>query len=506
MNLSEGNKLNTSESPYNPYLSKSQFVRGLQCHKSLWLHKYQPELRDEISAEQEAVFQSGTNVGILAQQLFPGGAEVPYEGLTHAEQIERTLAEIDKGTSTIYEATFSHDDIFVKVDILHRGESGWELYEVKSSTEVKDVYLNDIAVQYYVASGSGLTISRAALIHIDNKYVKTGEIEIDRLFAIQDKTAGIVGMQGLVTAELARMREMLRAEAPSIDIGPHCSKPYPCDFQGQCWAHIPENSIFDLGGNGVNKFAQYRKGIIRLEDVPLDILPRGQRIQAKAFQTGLNHIDVDAAREFLASLWYPLCFLDFETTYMTPVPLFDGTRPYQQVPFQYSLHTLTNEGAALKHCEFLAQPGEDPQLAFIDSLLAALPDNACILAYNQKFEIGRMKEIAESFPEHQERIAVLIDNFRDLMKPFESRTIYFPEMGGSYSIKAVLPALVPELGYKGLEVSNGAMAAEAYLRMLQMDDPDEISRTRTALLEYCKLDTLAMVRILEKMREMVKLK
>lgn len=485
-----------------PRLSKSQFIRGMQCHKSLYLHKYHPELRDKLSASQEAVFQSGTDVGILAQSLFPGGVEVPYEGLTPAEQIERTRIEIEKGTTTIYEATFSHDGIFVKVDILRRGETGWELYEVKSSTEAKEVYRNDIAVQYYVLTSTGIQVSRAALVHIDKRYVRNGSIEVDKLFVINDLTPTVVEKQGVVIAELAQIREMLKNGLPSIDIGPHCSTPYDCDFKGHCWAHVPKNSVFSLGGKGVDKFALYRKGIIRLEDVPLDILNRRQQIEAKAFQEQNNHIAADKVQAFLATLWYPLCFLDFETTYMTPVPMFDGTRPYQQVPFQYSLHCLDREGAEVQHYEFLAEPGNDPRTAFLENLLRASPEGACILAYNSTFEVQRLEELAENFPDHRDRIAAIIRNVRDLMKPFRSRHIYFPGMHGSHSIKSVLPALVPELSYKDMEVNNGAVAAESYLKMLQTKDPAEVARIRFALLEYCKLDTLAMFRILEKMREM----
>jgi len=491
--------MSTRESAYDSFLSKSQFVRGLQCHKSLWLHKYCPELRDEASTEQ-VLLQSGTDVGILARRLFPGGVEVPYDGLSFEEQVRMTANLLEKGISTIYEATFRFDDVFVKVDILHKGPKGWELYEVKSSTGAKDVYLNEIAVQYHVASGAGIPISRTSLVHIDNKYVRSGEIEINRLFAVKEVTETITGMQGMVVAEISRMREMLREDVPSTDIGPHCTKPYECDFHGHCWAHIPKNSVFDLGGNGVNKFALYGKGVIRLEDVPLDILSRRQRIQAESYQRQRNHIDINSVKSFLDSLWYPLCFLDFETTYMTPVPLLDGTKPYQQVPFQYSLHVLDHEGSDLRHLEFLAEPTDDPRKSFVAGLLAAVPENACVLTYNQLFENSRMKELAAAFPEYAERLNRIIGTVRDLMTPFRSRHIYYPEMGGSYSIKVVLPALVPDLGYDGLEVSNGAMAAEAYLRMRQSDDPGEIARLRSALLEYCKLDTLAMVRILDELR------
>jgi hypothetical protein len=261
--------------------------------------------------------------------------------------------------------------------------------------------------------------------------------------------------------------------------------------------------VFDFRGHGrPNAFELYRQGIVKMEDVPRDLLGWRQKLQLDGLLHKKNHVDVDAVQEFLDSLWFPLAFLDFETTCMTPVPLFDGTRPYQLVPFQYSLHIIERDGGKLEHQEFLAQPGEDPQTALAASLLAAIPDNACILTYNQKFEIARMNELAKRFPEHAERIAVIIGNVRDLMKPFESKHIYYPEMRGSYSIKAVLPALFPEMCYEDLEVNNGAMAAESYLRMIRLDNSAEVERIQKALLEYCCLDTLAMVKILERIQEL----
>lgn len=484
-------------------LSKSQFIRGLQCHKSLWLHKNSPELRDVIPPEQQAVFQSGTDVGILAQELFPGGVEIPYDGLSLSEQLDFTRQEIANGTQTIYEATFCYDDILVKVDILHHGQSGWELYEVKSSTDAKDVYLNDIAIQQYVLNGATISLAKAALVHINREYVRRGPIDVSGLFTIHDVTCRSTELQAMVLSELPRMRDALQEDNPAIDIGPHCASPYPCDFHGHCWQHIPINSIFSLSGNGIDKFKYYRLGKIKIEDLPLDILPRGQRIQAEGYLQQKNVINQAAVRAFLDSLWYPLCFLDFETTYMTPVPLFEGTRPYQQVPFQYSLHILSQFGVAPQHYEFLANSGENPMEALLKSLLAVIPENSCILTYNKVFEIGRLNELAMLFPVHKSRIDALINNVRDLMEPFRSKHVYFWQMNGSHSIKAVLPALVPELSYKDLEIQNGAVAAESYLQTLQLQDQAEIDRIRTALLKYCGLDTLAMVKILEKLHALV---
>lgn len=488
----------------SPYLSKSLYVKGLQCHKALWLQKYMPELKDEVSDSQQASFDSGTDVGILAQELFPGGVEVPYSGLTPSEQIARTKELIAGGTTTIYEATFSFDNIFVKVDILHKGKEGWELYEVKASTGLKDVYLNDIALQYYVLAGCQISLSKAALVHINNQYIRQGCIEVNKLFTILDVMCEVEALQDQVLANIADIRAMLQGDTPQIDIGPHCSAPYECSFGGHCWQHIPENSVFDFRDHGrPDSFALYRQGIIKMADVPVELLKWRQKLQLDGLLHQKNHVEVSAVREFLDSLWYPLCFMDFETTYMTPVPLFDGTHPYQQVPFQFSLHILEKPGAELQHHEFLAPSGANPQISFLQSLLAAVPKGACILAWNQVFEKSRLHELAETFPDYRQEVDALTENIRDLMSPFRSKYIYHWQFDGSYSIKAVLPALVPELSYKELAVNNGELAASTWLGLQQECDETRIAELRQQLLEYCHLDTLAMVKILEKMQEIV---
>ena len=211
----------------NTYLSKSLFIKGLQCHKYLYLEKYHSDLKDEISDQQEALFQSGTEIGLYAQKLFPNGVEIPYDGLSHSEQLKKTSDEIKKGTTTIYEATFSYDNIFVKVDILHKGKEGWEIYEVKASTEVKDVHKDDIAVQYYVLKGCGLPVSKVFLVYINNQYVRHGDIEVSKLFTVKDLTETVIEKQDYVKENIKKMREMLlMSDIPDLDIGEHCSAPY----------------------------------------------------------------------------------------------------------------------------------------------------------------------------------------------------------------------------------------------------------------------------------------
>jgi hypothetical protein len=483
------------------YLSKSLFIRGLQCHKSLYLHKYNPELKDELSEEQEAKFQTGINVGIYAQKLFPDGVEIIWEDASLSNQIKQTKAEIQRGTKVIYEAAFSYDNVFVKVDILRKTEIGWEIYEVKGSTALKDVYHDDIAIQYYVLKGSGLPVSKAFLVHINNQYVRKGEIEVDKLFTIQDLSNDVIEKQKSIKDEIYKMREMLKSQEPNIDIGGHCTDPYDCDFFGYCWKHIPENSVFSLKCAGPNKFDLYRQGVIHLEDIPIGILPQSQRIQLEGALYKKNITNKKAVKKFLDTLWFPICFLDFETTFMVPIPMFEETRPYQQVPFQYSLHYLENEDAELQHFEYLAPANGDPRKELVEKLLNKIPKNACVLVYNKTFEIGVLNDLAKWFPEYSEQIKRIIRNIRDLMIPFRRKDIYRWEMGGSYSIKYVLPALVPEMNYKEMEISDGGMASSAWLNMLALENLEETEKTRKALLDYCKMDTLAMVSILDKLYE-----
>lgn len=483
------------------HLSKSLFLRGHQCHKSLWLHKHQPELKDPVDPGLQARFDSGHAVGALAHQLLSGGVEVPYEGLTHAEQLAMTMKLLAEGRETIYEATFQHDGIFVKVDILHHGAAGWELLEVKESTEVKEVHRTDAAVQLYVLAGAGLDVAKVAIVHIDTTYVRQGDLEVQKLFTIADITDAAREMQPNIPAEIADMRAMLAGGVPAIDIGPQCSDPYACDFHGHCWQHIPEDSVFDLRERGVDTFALYGEGIVRQADIPLERLNGKQRQQVEATLRQVDTLDKAEVQRFLAGLWHPRCYLDFETV-NPAIPLFDGLRPYQQMPFQYSLRVQSSAGESLVHHELLAQPGVDPRRELAERLLGEIPEGACVVAWNQAFEKRVLGELAKSFPDLAPRIGKLLESFRDPMALFRDRSVYLWRQKGSYSIKAVLPVLVPELSYEGMEIAGGDMAMGAYYRMCDAEDAEELERVRRALLEYCALDTQGLVRIVERLREL----
>jgi Domain of unknown function(DUF2779) len=483
-------------------LSKSLLLKGLQCPKALWLAKNPPAFEFPPRPALEARFAAGTEVGVLAQQLFPGGIEVPFTGLSVAEQVARTRTLIAEGVSVIYEASFAFDGIFVKVDILVRDGEAWQIHEVKMATAVKEVNLNDVAIQYYVLTNCGLPLSRAFLVHIDNSYLRRGPIDVQRLFASEEVTEAALSRQPQLPEVVTALRETLKGDEPGIDIGPWCHAPYECDFIPHCWRHIPENSVFDLRGNGVKKFDLYRRGIVRFEDIPLAELNPAQRQQVEATLKQKNVVDPGGVRAFLDTLWYPLCHLDFET-FNSPVPLFDDTRPYQQVPFQFSVHRQSEQGAAPEHFAYLAPPGIEPRRELIEALLPAIPADTCVLTYNQAFEKGVLRQLAELFPDLAPAIEARLKNVRDLMVPFRRRDVYRWQMRGSYSIKEVLPAMVPELSYAGLEIADGMAAMQAYHDMCALGEGEELERLRAALLEYCRLDTLAMVKILGKLDELI---
>jgi len=479
------------------FLSKSQFTRGLQCHRSLWLLKNRPELRLEPDAGLKARFDIGTEVGILAQQLFPGGVALEYSnGISR--NITRTRELIASGTQVIYEATFRHDNVLAMVDILRKGTDGWELYEVKSSTETKDIFINDTAIQYYVVAGAGIRISRVFLVHLDNRYTRMGELELQALFAADDVTDLTLSRQAEIPQHLEAMRQALAGGEPAIDIGTYCTEPYECDFKPYCWQHIPECSIFDIANLRNNrKFALYYGGTLQMQDIPPDFtLSDNMQIQVEAELSGKEFINIRKIREFLATITEPAGFLDFET-FMEAVPSFDYQRPYQQIPFQYSLHIHAD--SRLSHHEFLGDPGRDPRPAFIAKLLADTRPCRTILVYNQAFEITRLQEVARDFPEFAAGIEAIIARIIDLMVPFRNRDYYVRAMCGSHSIKNVLPALVPELSYDNLAIGDGEMAMLSYTALAKMSDGAEKEKIRQDLLAYCRLDTLGMVRIWQKL-------
>lgn len=522
-NLSQSNQAHTTKDTTNPtkpasqmpttkphslHLSKSQYLRGVQCHKRLWLYKYKRELLDEPTPSQLARFQAGNEVGELALELFKCKDKIDFDEGDFSAKIERTKALMKSGANSIAEATFSYNGVLVMVDILQITQDGLIINEVKSSTGLKPVYIDDLAVQYFVLSGAGYKVIGANLVHIDSSYTRKGALEVDRLFKQVDCLQAVIEKQSEVEQNLRAFEKILEdsANPPQIDIDSHCDNPYSCDFKGVCWSGVPdENSVFEISRlDSRTKFALYHSGIARFSDIKdFSAFSASQILQIKCALDNAVHIDKSAIKAFLATIRYPVYHLDFET-FMEAVPSYDSQCPYMQVPFQYSLHI--DYGDRFEHREFLADTQGDPRVALVESLVRDIPRGAFILAYNASFEKGVMKRLALTFPQYAEILEHFCENTADLMTPFAQKAYYHPAMRGSYSIKAVLPALMPEMeqAYKDLElVHNGGEAMEAFPALKAMDRANRWAYRR-ALLEYCKLDTLAMVKVLGKLREVAK--
>lgn len=483
-------------------LSKSQYIRGLQCHKSLWLFKNRPELREEPNRAQESLFNTGYSVGEAAKELFPGGVEIEFDAENFKGMLDKTKELIDNGTEVIYEASFSIDGIFVMIDLLVKRGDVWDMYEVKASTEVKQYQLNDASIQWHVVS-QVIPLDKAYIVHIDKTYERQGNIEVDELLNIEDVTEILLGMQEQIEPNLEEMKEVLDGDMPDVVIGGHCSDPFRCDFKHHCWKHIPSPSVFNLYWmNWSNKFEMYYKGIVSYDDIPKDQkLSFTQELQVSTARTKEPYINPDVIRSFVQEVEYPINFFDFET-FFEAIPRFDHQRPYQQIPFQYSLHILHEDGT-LEHREFLGAEHIDPRDELITKMLLDITEKGSIIAYNHSFEKRVIRELATYDTHRSKELLALNERFLDLIVPFRNGGYYHPNFNGSFSIKSVLPAIfpdAPELDYKKLgSVQNGGDAMDTFANLHLLKDPSKRDMIREDLLAYCHLDTLAMVRLWEKL-------
>lgn len=491
-------------------LSKSSYIRGKQCLKSLWLEAKRPETLTELNTSRTHTLNTGRSVGELARQLFPCGFLLPYEGTNLSEKVALTRAKLAEGIATIYEATFEFCGVIVMVDILHKGQNGWELYEVKSSTSLDNVHLDDISLQYFVVSGSGLRVSRSAIIQLNKHYIlgSTARLDLNELFAIKVVDREVAEQQDVVREMVEAMHESLQQSyEPDVEIGRHCFKPYGCAAFDYCWRqqrNIPDFSIFDVFNVGRKSLALYERGVIDIDQIPGDFELSGrQRLIVKAHKDNRAIINHEAIASFVGSLEYPISHLDFET-FQPAVPEIPGTSPYQQIVFQYSLHIESTDDELI-HKEFLAEEFGDPRIGIITRLVADVPKTGTVLAYNKAFEQARLRELARDFPAHASELMSIHDRIKDLAVPFSKKYYYHPDLRGKHSIKVVLPHLVPEMSeaYKSLDlVQNGADAMNLYPALRDMN-LESRQKYRRALLKYCKQDTLAMVKVLGKLKKLI---
>ena len=486
-----------------PLLSKSRLLAGLQCHKRLYLECYEHALATPPNRAQQALFEAGTAVGVLARGLYPGGVLVAEEQLHHDRDVERTRSLLDRAdVPAIFEAAFTADGVRVRVDILARGaENRWRLIEVKSSASAKAQHINDAAIQLATVERAGLAVERVEIAHIDRDYVYAGgPHDPEGLFALADVTGSARARLAAVPEELAAMRAALAGDAqPAIEIGPHCKKPYRCQFFDFCRAGGPEWSIEQLPSiRGTRVQALRAAGIESIHDLPdgEGLSDLQQRVR-EVVRSGRPHVGAGLAAE-LDRIAVPAHFIDFET--ISPaLPVYAGTKPFEVLPFQWSDHVLDGDGS-VTHVEFLADGGEDPRRGFSQSLVEQLAGAATIVVYSGNEE-QRLRALAGELPELRGGLeAVLAVPRVDLHRVVRSH-YYHRDFRGSFSLKSVLPALVPALGYDDLAVSEGTSASLAFVEAIDADTPPQRrAQLRADLLAYCQRDTEALVRVVEALR------
>lgn len=480
-----------------PRLSKSKFLAGLQCHKRVYLEVHDSHLASPPDPSTQAMLDMGTEIGERARHRFPGGVLIGESYRQREAALAHTAAVLaDPTVSAVFEGAFQYDGVVVRVDVLERVDRadgvppGWRLIEVKSSSRVKDIHLSDLAIQRYVLQGAGLDVTAACLMHVNTQYLYSGgELDLDALFAVQDVTE-LVAARGLdVPARLAELQRVVsEAEPPAVEPDHHCHSPYECPFWAHCTKEKSARWIYHLPGSLKIVPELTKQGVTTIDDIPAGV--RLSEIQRRV-KDNVEWVSPKLKRA-LEAVEYPVHHLDFETI-MPGIPCYPDTRPYEPVPVQWSNH-IEDEPGRWRHQDYLHVEASDPREVLTEALLTSLGSAGSICVYSP-YEQSILERLAERYPSMRAELNRVIRRLWDLL-PVIRDHYYHPAFGGSYSIKTVLPAVVPSLGYGDLDIQEGGSAAQEYYRMV-FKETDWVKRetTRHALLEYCKRDTLAMMEL-----------
>jgi len=481
-------------------LSKSRFTSGLQCHKKLWWEVHEPnaiELQPDKVLQD--LFDQGRQVGEAARARYPGGVLIDLPHNAGAERVAATQAALDAGAPAVFEATFIADNTFVAIDVLEQQGDGYHLTEVKSSTSQKDDHISDVAIQARVAAACGVNITAAAVLHLNKQFRNpdTGD-----LFARTDVTAAVAAFLPQVPDEIARQREMLAGPLPDVPVGLHCFEPRECPFMNRCWPDTPDH-IRHLAGVGPKKTAGYlARGITSIGELPAkEKLNFTQKRQLKAMAEQRIIVEPTLRRDLEPLEAARLGFLDFETI-ARAIPVWPGMAPWQQAAAQFSYHERQPDGS-YTHAAFLAEGPEDARPPLAAAMVHATANALRVVMYTP-FEKTRIRELQVAVPELAAELAALEAKLIDL-HPVVKNCVYHPDFRGSFSLKYILTPLVPELTYNDLVIVDGRVASVEIARLLFVADKiprQERDRVRQDLLNYCERDTWAMVKLVERLREL----
>lgn len=479
-------------------LSKSRIMRGLQCEKNLWLHLNKPALEPKTDAATQLQFDEGNEVGELSRKLSGKGVLIDVPFYEYQKAHDATQLAIKNGEKLIFEGAFLHKDLFARADILIKRKNGWHLIEVKKSTSVKEYHIPDASIQTYIIEASGLKLKSASIRFINNEVIYP---DIDDLFVTEDITDLVrIFMNKALKKQLSELRQSLDTKnEPKTKIGEHCGDPFECTFKDYCWKAVPKKSVFDLPTlNSEKKWNLFNAGKKKISDLNASDYTKTTRRAIEVTTSNKLHIDHDTISKRLSDWAYPFYFFDFETI-GPAIPRYKNTRPYAQIPFQFSCHVWSSpKSKKLSHFEYLHTVATDPRPELIKSMLGGLKTEGSIVAYNKSFEIGVIKKLAEFDSKNSNKLFALIDRFVDPL-PIFKEAVYHPDFLGSFSIKSVAPALIGDhLNYDNLEIGNGSDAQSAANQILQGKiKGKDLDKIVESLLIYCRQDTMAMVELVK---------
>lgn len=484
-------------------LSKSSFIRGRQCGKSLWLYFYQPALREKPDDLRRSLFQRGHKVGFFARQLFPGGQDAsPSSPSRWAESVALTRQYMDAGYKVIYEAAFEHNRCLAFADLLVRTEEGWHAYEVKSSLRVTEVHLMDAAFQYHVIQGSGCLLSGFSLVHPNPDFVHHGEITPHEFFLLHDITEQILKRQVEVFQGVSNFKQMLESEQmPQQKVGPHCQSPYPCDFRSYCWGRMHAFHILNLPAFSIQEASGlFNAGVRDIRDIPHEEpLSDFHRGIIHAHRTNTNLVDTKTLSNWLNKIVYPIAFFDLEM-FMPPIPMYRGTRPFEHLPFAYSLIKLAKPEAEKEYFFFMADAGEDPREVISRRLLSDLDGIRTLIVFDSSQEHAVFRKLGALFPDTKPFMEDLCRRTADLADLFVSKKIYFPSMGNSFSLKSL--SSIAGVNMEHLKINNGYDASAAYESLHEQGDLFHQTEVREELTRYSRADTEMISGVFQKLHEL----
>ena len=440
-------------------------MAGIQCQKRLYLSKFRRDLLpEEVDEQQQAIFDAGIDTGLLAQQLFPNGIDAsPLTPFDYQKSVKRTQSYL-MTNDVIYEACFQYEGALCAIDILVRKDDLWYAFEVKGTNSVKPQHITDAAFQYYVMTRSGLPLGDISIVHFNSSYVRRGDLDVQALFTATSVLNDVIEQQDSVKENIEVLKAMLAAKVePEIEVGTHCTNPYECPFIDHCWKDVAVEESEELSTEAT--------------------------------------VDTSSLQGFVSELKYPIYYFDFETA-MYGIPPYDESSPWQALPFQYSLHQQQKPQSTCTHSEYIGDGKSDPREALILKLINDLGTKGTILAWHASFEISCLKGLIRNFPQYEKPLQSIIHRMVDLKIPFSKKWIDIPACKGSASIKVVLPVFIPELSYEDLDIQEGMTASFVYSQLQYQDEATQQTQQKQ-LLEYCKLDTFAMVRIFEKINQSI---